>query len=188
VKYKITLQTNTPQVSERSLLDERNFGRFLFAAEEDYLLARCLLSMSIYESGMYHYQQCMEKYFKAFLIQNKVDFRNTHDLDKLRAMCLSNDKYFSDPDLIEACKKVNPFEEVGRYPSSLLRSYGWLLPDIIFFLDEFAYKMRQRINHNGVSDLIGEMQSSGKATILDYDDSSKFLTNLFFKDNEFFKR
>ncbi len=68
MKNKITLQTNSPKTSELSLLNERNLGRFICGAEEDYLLARVLLHMSIYDAGMYHYQQCMEKFFKSFLM------------------------------------------------------------------------------------------------------------------------
>ncbi len=188
MRNKITLQTTPPQTSELSLLNNRNLGRFICGAEEDYLLARVLLYMSIYDAGMYHYQQSMEKLFKAFLIQNNIPFKNTHDLEILRALCEQHNDFFKDPYLIEACERVTPFEVVGRYPSDLLRSYGWVMPDLAFFLDEFVHEMRVIINHEGIRDIIGEMQSSGKITPIDYDDSSRYIVDLFFKENTFFTR
>lgn len=188
MQNKITLQTNPTAVSERSLLNGRNLGRFIYGAEEDYVLARVLLYMSIYDAGMYHYQQCMEKFLKAFLIQNNVQFRNTHNLETLRALCEQRDNFFSDPDLVDACDKVKPFEVVGRYPSELLRSYGWVMPDLAFFLDEFVYEMRGKINRQGIADIIGEMQASGKVTPIDYQSSSVCIVDLFFKKNSFFTR
>ncbi len=39
-------------------------------------------------------QQCVEKYFKAFLVRHRVRFERSHDLGKLEELCLSVDNDF----------------------------------------------------------------------------------------------
>ena len=39
-------------------------------------------------------QQCVEKYFKAFLARHRVKFERTHDLGELHKLCLSEDSDF----------------------------------------------------------------------------------------------
>ncbi|MBI3957999.1 MAG: HEPN domain-containing protein [Chloroflexi bacterium] len=59
-------------------------------AEEDYTLARSSLRRKaplLYGAG-FHTQQCAEKYLKALLVAADVAFPKTHDLVRLRALCL----------------------------------------------------------------------------------------------------
>jgi len=186
VKHKISLQIRPPNTSEQSLLNLRNQPRFIVGAEEDYFLSRILLFLDINDSGMYHYQQCMEKYLKSFLIENNITFRNTHNLNRLRGFCESLDIFFKDEDLIDACQKITPFEVIGRYPQNQVRAYGWTMPDLIWFLDEFVYKMRRKVNREGVFDLISEIGKMKTMGILNFDVS--FLVDLFFKDNFYFSK
>ena len=61
----------------------------------------------------YHSQQSVEKFFKAFLVFNNVDFRKTHDLDYLLNECLKIDKKgFTDIDL----KSLSDYGVSVRYP------------------------------------------------------------------------
>jgi len=61
----------------------------------DYLAAE---DISLFTSAIcFHAQQAVEKYLKAFLVSNEIDFRKTHDLDYLLA----------------ECKKINPIAFEG---------------------------------------------------------------------------
>jgi HEPN domain-containing protein len=55
-------------------------------AEEDLRVAKYSLTMSSnvpYRIIAFHAQQCAEKYIKALLVLNNLDFPYTHDLEKL---------------------------------------------------------------------------------------------------------
>ena len=147
MRHKITLQTQPPAVDEQNLLDSRSKPAFIVGAESDYVLSRILLLLGMNDPGMYHYQQCMVKYLKAVLIDNDVQFENTHNLELLRSRCEPLDEFFSDEDLSEACQKVWRFEVIGRYPQTQIRAYGWTMPDLVNFLDEFVHIMRKKVNH-----------------------------------------
>ena len=42
-----------------------------------------------FDAACFHAQQCVEKYLKAVLIQNKVPFQRIHDLEVLLDSCLA---------------------------------------------------------------------------------------------------
>lgn len=62
----------------------------------------------------FHSQQCIEKYFKAFLVSRKIDFPKTHDLIELLEITIAKDpiieKYRTD------LRILNPFSVQFRYP------------------------------------------------------------------------
>lgn len=63
---------------------------WLFRANEDIDVIESLSSTNIefYTSTIcFHSQQAVEKYLKAFLIYNDIDFPKTHDLDYLILEC-----------------------------------------------------------------------------------------------------
>jgi len=59
-------------------------------AEEDLTMAKSALRRSkpLTTSSCFHSQQCAEKYFKAILIANNVEFPKTHDLLILNTLCV----------------------------------------------------------------------------------------------------
>lgn len=185
MKHKISLISRPPETTERNMLDSRDKNGFIFGAEEDYILCRILLLLGINDSGIYHYQQCIEKYLKSYLIEKDISFRNTHNLNRLIELCKPLDSFFKDEDLVDACDKVTPFEVTGRYPQTQIRAYGWTMPDLIHFLDEFVYEMRKKVDRKGITDAIAEMKKTRKIGFSDYDSSS--LADLFFLDNPYFK-
>ncbi len=154
----MSLQYIPPKLDEKKLLNTRSLSSFIVGAEEDYIVTRYLILSGVTGLGLYHYQQCIEKYLKAYLIDKKHhNFRNTHDLIELIKICSNHDNFFQDKDLIEGCKQLNPFEEAGRYPSEKVRSFGFTNPDILYFLDEFIYEMRKKVNRKGILDVIKEL-------------------------------
>lgn len=58
-------------------------------AEEDYTAARALLRRKIplVYAACFHAQQCAEKYLKALLTAQKIEFPKTHDLLALNTLC-----------------------------------------------------------------------------------------------------
>jgi len=58
-------------------------------AEEDYLVAIRELKANPPALGAvcFHSQQCIEKYIKAILQENEVEFEKIHDLDVLQEQC-----------------------------------------------------------------------------------------------------
>lgn len=62
----------------------------------------------------FHLEQSAEKYLKAYIITNDLEFRKTHDLTILVKVCESNDSAFAQ--LIDACEYLNTFYIETRYP------------------------------------------------------------------------
>ena len=58
-------------------------------AEEDYLVANRELKANppALDAVCFHAQQCIEKYMKAILQENEVEFEKIHDLDVLLQQC-----------------------------------------------------------------------------------------------------
>jgi HEPN domain-containing protein len=58
-------------------------------AEEDLIMARSALRRSkpLTISSCFHSQQCAEKYFKAMLVSQNIEFPKTHDLLILHTLC-----------------------------------------------------------------------------------------------------
>ena len=58
-------------------------------AEEDLILAKGALRRSkpLTTGSCFHSQQCAEKYFKAILVSQNVEFPKTHDLLILNTLC-----------------------------------------------------------------------------------------------------
>jgi HEPN domain-containing protein len=58
-------------------------------AENDYQVVRHEMERSdtIYDAVCYHSQQCIEKYMKAIIVENDLEFDKSHDLDLLLKKC-----------------------------------------------------------------------------------------------------
>jgi len=58
-------------------------------AEKDYLVAKREFETDppVLEAVCFHSQQCIEKYMKAILQENDVEFEKVHDLDVLLGSC-----------------------------------------------------------------------------------------------------
>jgi HEPN domain-containing protein len=90
--------------------------KWLYRANEDYAVCEHLLAVDSkrYASTIcFHAQQAVEKYLKAFLTFNGVDFPRTHDIDFLLAECsIINQDAFNEIDL----KELSEFGVTIRYP------------------------------------------------------------------------
>ncbi len=85
-------------------------------AEGDYLVAKREFKAThpVYEAVCFHAQQCIEKYMKAILQENNIEFEKTHDLGSLLEQCRNFvpelDKF--EVDLLE----ITSFAVEVRYP------------------------------------------------------------------------
>ena len=84
-------------------------------AEEDYGFACASIEDTIYFAQVcFHFQQAAEKYLKAFIVANKLDFRPVHNLLELLTICRRTAPDIDE--LEEACRFLNPFYIDTRYP------------------------------------------------------------------------
>lgn len=63
-------------------------------ADLDLLSAKRLLEDGIYEYSLFHSQQAVEKYLKAFLTKNQLKFGKTHNIARLIELCKTIDRDF----------------------------------------------------------------------------------------------
>ena len=84
-------------------------------AEEDYGFACASIEYTDYFAQVcFHFQQAVEKYLKAFIVANKLEFRAVHNLLELLEICRKMEPGIEE--LREACRFLNPFYIDTRYP------------------------------------------------------------------------
>ena len=88
-----------------------------FFADKDLLAAETLVDKAeLSGETVFHCQQAVEKYFKAFLTKNKIPFKKTHDLAELYLKV----KEIKDWDIDEIkLERLNDLYIETRYPSSI---------------------------------------------------------------------
>lgn len=88
---------------------------WLEKADEDYGFGSISIEHSdFYSQICFHFQQAAEKYLKAFVVANKLEFRPIHNLIELLEICKQKDQ--SIKAIEEPCQYLNPFYIDTRYP------------------------------------------------------------------------
>jgi HEPN domain-containing protein len=88
---------------------------WLKKAEEDYGFACASLEDTDYFAQVcFHFQQAAEKYLKAFVVANRLEFRAVHNLLELLEICRQTEPRIEQ--LQDACRFLNPFYIDSRYP------------------------------------------------------------------------
>jgi HEPN domain-containing protein len=91
------------------------YREWLKKAEEDFGFANISLKETKYYAQIcFHFHQAAEKYLKAFVIANHLNFRPVHNFIELLNIC--QDKNPKIEELKEACQYLNPFYIDTRYP------------------------------------------------------------------------
>lgn len=90
-------------------------------AEQDMeTLRRVLTPPELADMAAFHLQQAVEKYLKAYLLNQGWRLKRTHNLEALLQEAISFD---SDLEVFAAvCKKINPWYLAGRYPPNRRRA------------------------------------------------------------------
>jgi len=84
-------------------------------AEEDFGFASTSIEHTNYFAQIcFHFQQAAEKYLKAFIIANGLEFRPIHNLLELLEICREKEPEISE--IEEDCRYLNPFYIDTRYP------------------------------------------------------------------------
>lgn len=99
-------------VNKTDITDKVN--KWVAYAEEDLRLAKYGLKMASscpYRLIAYHAQQCAEKYLKAYLVSNNIDFPYTHNIRVLLKLCNKNWTK-----KLERAEHLTPFAITTRYP------------------------------------------------------------------------
>jgi HEPN domain-containing protein len=77
-------------------MNEDIVKQWIIKAEHDLMIALPAFEnkSSVTDMICYHFQQCAEKYLKAFLISNNVEIKKTHVISVILEQCISIDNDF----------------------------------------------------------------------------------------------
>jgi len=91
--------------------------QWLNKAERDIEAGEILLERGIYDYSLFHAQQAIEKFLKAFLTYHNMPFGKTHNVKKLVRLCMEIDEEFEYVNEAGAGELYPKSIEV-RYPTS----------------------------------------------------------------------
>ena len=98
-------------------MSDAYLAEWIRKAEEDYTAATVLARRRKRPTPSvvcFHCQQCVEKYLKAYLVQEEIVFPKTHDLLELHKLCLTvNPALELIGDLLD---QLSPYSVLFRYP------------------------------------------------------------------------
>lgn len=97
------------------MVDKRLINEWPAKAEEDFGFASSVIEDSTYYPQIcFHYQQAAEKYLKAFIVANDLEFKKSHELVELLGICGAKDQAIFQ--IEEDCNYLNRFYIDTRYP------------------------------------------------------------------------
>ncbi len=98
------------------MVDRDIIKEWITKADQDFEFARINLEeeKQFFAQICFHFNQSVEKYLKAFIIANRLEFRKIHDLHLLLKQCISKDASFSQ--LEDDCEYLATFYIETRYP------------------------------------------------------------------------
>ena len=98
------------------MVDPDIIEEWISKADEDFEFARINLEEEkpFHAQICFHFQQAAEKYLKAYIIANELEFRKIHDLPLLLKQCSSKDHSITK--LAEDCEFLTTFYIETRYP------------------------------------------------------------------------
>jgi HEPN domain-containing protein len=105
------------------MVDPQIVKEWLSKADEDYNFASSILhDSSFYAQLCFHFHQAAEKYLKAFIVANGLEFKKIHDLIVLHKICLTKEP--SIEPLLDDCKVLNRYYIDTRYPVHWQNEYS----------------------------------------------------------------
>ena len=98
------------------MVDRDIIREWLIKADEDFEFARINFDEKkpFFAQICFHFNQSAEKYLKAFIIANRLEFRKIHDLHLLLKQCKLTDASFAQLD--DDCEYLATFYIETRYP------------------------------------------------------------------------
>ncbi len=97
----------------------KEFEKWFKKAEGDLMIIQSVISLqnAPYDLCCFHAQQAAEKYLKAYLIANNIQFPKTHDLIRLLIICKQKNISFSEID--KNCEGITDYGVSPRYPDDI---------------------------------------------------------------------
>lgn len=94
--------------------------QWLIKCQRDLKVAYVLFESqeSLLDAVVYHCQQAAEKALKAYLTDQNVNFRKTHDLSLLVELCLLSEPEFQS--LEDTADTLTPYATEFRYPGNVM--------------------------------------------------------------------
>lgn len=99
------------------MVDKKIIRDWLNKAEEDFGFASCNLNdptSTFYSQICFHFQQAAEKYLKAYIVANELEFKKIHELTELLRICQKFNPTIQK--LEEDCEFLTDFYIDTRYP------------------------------------------------------------------------
>lgn len=97
------------------MVETKLIREWLQKADEDLDFAASIIEDStFYAQICFHFQQAAEKYLKAVIVADELEFQKVHDLVTLLKICLKRRPELSS--LMPACKVLNRYYIDTRYP------------------------------------------------------------------------
>jgi len=98
------------------MVDPGIIKEWIRKAEEDHQFASINLKEKrpFYGQICFHFQQAAEKYLKAFIIANDLEFQKIHDRSLLAKICATQDRSLEQ--VKDDCEFLNTFYIDTRYP------------------------------------------------------------------------
>lgn len=98
----------------------KQYETWITKAENDLKSAKKLIEGTdpIYDTSIYHAQQCAEKALKAYLSYKDQPIQKTHDVQFLVELCIELDEIFES--IMEDAILLNPYSTLFRYPDIIL--------------------------------------------------------------------
>ena len=97
----------------------KEFEKWFKKAEGDLMIIRNVISLenAPYDLCCFHAQQASEKYLKAYLIANRIEFPYTQNLITLLLLCKQKNNSFVE--IEKNCKAVKDYGVSPRYPDNI---------------------------------------------------------------------
>ena len=149
----------------KKITTEKPHSVFSMEADRDYILARLInfSGAAFAPRAGYYSQQTLEKYLKAFLVQEAKAYPLTHDLLQLADECSKVDSEFKDKEFLDKLSIFNEFIDLGRYGGEAskdpraVKNHDFETAGVIFWaesniliLDELVHKIRGKLNFNNI--------------------------------------
>ena len=98
------------------MVDRGIVQEWIEKAEEDFEFARINLEEGkrFFAQICFHFHQAAEKYLKAYIVANELEFRKIHELPMLLKFCIEKDPSFKQ--IKDECEFLNGFYMDSRYP------------------------------------------------------------------------
>ncbi len=105
------------------MVDREVIIEWIEKADEDFNFADAAVkdNLTFFSQICFHFHQAGEKYLKAFIVANELEFKKIHDLKALIAICVKKDPEFES--LLDDCLVLNRYYVDTRYPVNWPTNY-----------------------------------------------------------------